>query len=125
MALSLICILVNILQDFPTVCSRLKTKNKKKRRENLKREERNVFLLHFLQTGKKSQILRARLVIVFKNCCLKRCENYGLKSVVEQRVFSVNKTKKCVWYHSLNNIFQYSKNVKYVFGMCVFNDKKS
>ena len=38
--------------------------------------------------------LRARLVIVFKNCCLKRCENCGLKSVVEQRVFSVNKTKK-------------------------------
>ena len=51
MALSLICILVNILQDFPTVCSRLKTKNKKKRRENLKREERNVFLLQFLQTA--------------------------------------------------------------------------
>ena len=49
--------------------------------------------------------VRACLVIVFKNCCLKRCENYGLKSIVEQRVFSVNKTKKCVWYHSLNNIF--------------------
>ena len=69
--------------------------------------------------------LWARLVIVFKKCCLKRCENCGLKSVVEQRVFSVNKTKKCVWYHSLNNIFQCSKTVKYVFGMCVFNDKKS
>ena len=72
------------------------------------------------------------LVIVFKNCylkryencCLKSCKNCGLKSVVE-RIFSVNKTKKCVWYHSLNNIFQCSKNVKYVFGMCVFNDKKS
>ena len=49
-----------------------------------------------------------------------------MKIVVEQRVFSVNKTKKkCVWYHSLNNIFQCSKNVKYMFGMCVFNDKKS
>ena len=71
------------------------------------------------------RILRARLVIVFKICCLKRCENCGLKSVVEQRVFSVNKTKKCVWYHGLNNIFQCSKNIKYVFGMCVFNDKKS
>ena len=68
--------------------------------------------------------LRARLVIVFKNCCLKRCENCGLKSVVEQHVFSVNKTKKCVWYHSLNNIFQCSKNVKYVFGMYVLFDKK-
>ena len=62
---------------------------------------------------------RARLVIVFKNCCLKRCENYGLKSIVEQRVFSVNKTKKCVWYHSLNNIFQYSKKCKiYVWYIC-------
>ena len=37
---------------------------------------------------------RACLVVVFKNCCLKRCENCYLKSVVEQRVFSVNKTKK-------------------------------
>ena len=36
----------------------------------------------------------AHLVIVFKNCCLKRYENYGLKSVVEKHVFSVNKTKK-------------------------------
>ena len=56
--------------------------------------------------------LRARLVIEFKNCCLKRCENYNLKSVVEIRVFSVYKTKKCVWYHSLNNMFQCSKNIK-------------
>ena len=69
--------------------------------------------------------LLARLTVVFKNCCLKSCKNCGLKSVVEQCVFSVNKTKKCVWYHSLNNIFQCSKNVKYVFSMCVFNDKKS
>ena len=67
----------------------------------------------------------ARLAVVFKNCCLKSGKNCGLKSVVEQRVFSVNKTKKCVWYHSLNNIFQCSKNVKYVFSMCVFNGKKS
>ena len=51
----------------------------------------------------------AHLVIVFKNCCLKRCENYGLKSVVEKCVFSVNKTKKCVWYHGLNNIFSVQK----------------
>ena len=69
--------------------------------------------------------LWARLVIVFKNCCLKKCENCGLKSVVEKRVFSVNKTKKCVWYHGLNNIFQCSKNIKYVFGMCVLDDKKN
>ena len=61
----------------------------------------------------------------FKNCCLKRCENCGLKNVVKKHIFSVNKTKKCVWYHDLNNIFQYSKNIKYVFSMCVLNDKKS
>ena len=33
----------------------------------------------------------------FKNYCLKRCENYGLKSVVKKRVFSVYKTKKNVF----------------------------
>ena len=38
--------------------------------------------------------LRARLVIEFKNCCLKRCENCSLKSVIEIYVFSVYKTKK-------------------------------
>ena len=32
-------------------------------------------------------IFRARLVIEFENCCLKRCENYCLKSVVKKRVF--------------------------------------
>ena len=35
--------------------------------------------------------LGARLVMEFKNCCLKRYENCGLKSVVEKRVFSVQK----------------------------------
>ena len=55
---------------------------------------------------------RARLVIEFKNFCLKRCENCGLKSVVEKRVFSFYKTKKYVWYHGLNNMFQCSKNIK-------------
>ena len=36
---------------------------------------------------------------LFENCCLKICENYSLKSVVEKRVFSVYKIKKkCVWY---------------------------
>ena len=43
----------------------------------------------------------ARLVIVFKNYCL--------KSVIEIHVFSVYKTKKCVWYHGLNYMFQCSK----------------
>ena len=59
------------------------------------------------------------------NTALKRCENCGLKSVVEKHVFSVSKKKKSVWCHGLNNIFQCSKNIKYVFGMCVLNDKKS
>ena len=39
---------------------------------------------------------RARLVIVFKNCGLKRCENCGLKSIVEKCVFGVCKKKKCL-----------------------------
>ena len=51
----------------------------------------------------------ARLVIELKNCYLKRCENCSLESVVEIRVFSVYKTKKCVWYNGLNNMFQCSK----------------
>ena len=51
------------------------------------------------------ETLRARLVIEFKNYCLKRCENCSLKSVIEIHVFSIYKTKKCVWYHGLNNMF--------------------
>ena len=47
----------------------------------------------------------------FKNCCLKRCENCSLKSIVEKRVFSVYKTKKYVWYHGLNDMFQCLKNI--------------
>ena len=41
---------------------------------------------------------RARLVIEFKNFCLKRCENCGLKSVVEKNVlvFIKQKKKKCL-----------------------------
>ena len=64
----------------------------------------------------------SRLVMELKNCCLKRCENYSLKSVVEIHVFSVYKTKKCVWYHSLNNMFQCSKNIKMCL-VCVFDLK--
>ena len=62
--------------------------------------------------SKQLQKTRVRLVIEFKNCCLKRCKNYSLKNVVEIRVFSVYKTKKCVWYHNLNKMFQCSKNIK-------------
>ena len=71
---------------------------------------------------REREIHRACLVIEFKNCCLKRCENYSLKSVVEIRVFSVYKTKKYVWYHSLNNMFQCSKNIKMCL-VCVFDLK--
>ena len=58
------------------------------------RSNLTLFFLLFLN----NEVLRARLVIEFKNCCLKRCENYSLKSVVKIRFFSVYKTKKCVWY---------------------------
>ena len=63
--------------------------------------------------SRKSQVgtLRAHLVIEFKNCYLKRCENCGLKSVIEICVFSVYKTKKYVWYHGLNDMFQCLKNI--------------
>ena len=71
------------------------------------------------------EVIRARLVKEFKNCYLKRCENCNLKSVIEKRVFSVYKTKKCVWYHSLTNVFQCSKNIQNVFGTCVYFCKKS
>ena len=54
--------------------------------ENLLRKQ---FVKHLLKTSSK-----ARFVIVFKNYCLKRCENCGLKSVVEKHVFSVSKKKK-------------------------------
>ena len=39
----------------------------------------------------------ARLVIEFKNYCLKRCEKYGLKSVIEKRVLVFIKQKKNVF----------------------------
>ena len=52
-----------------------------------------VLLLSHSQK-KKKKYFRARLVIEFKNCCLKRCENCSLKSVIEIHVFSVYKTKK-------------------------------
>ena len=54
-----------------------------------------------------------------KNCCLKRCENCSLKSIVEKCVFNGYKTNKCVQYHGLNNIFLVFKKYKNVFGTCV------
>ena len=68
---------------------------------NKNKLEKNKLFKHHLKIWK----LRARLVIEFKNYCLKRCEHCSLRSVVEIRVFSVYKTKKYVWYHSLNNMF--------------------
>ena len=60
----------------------------------------------------KISTIRARLVIEFKNYCLKRCEKYGLKSVIEKRVLVfIKQKKKCVWYYGLNNMFQCSKNI--------------
>ena len=50
--------------------------------------------------------------LLFKKCCWKTC-------------FLVFIKKKCVWYHSLNNVFQCSKNIKNVFGTCVYFCKKS
>ena len=39
-------------------------------------------------------MLMACLVIEFKNYCLKRCENCGLKSIVKKRVLVFIKQKK-------------------------------
>ena len=69
-------------------------------------------------------VKQTRLVIEFKNGCLKRCENCSLKSVIEIHVFSVYKTKKmCLvsWFKLHVSVF---KNIKYVFGMCVLDGKK-
>ena len=48
----------------------------------------------FEERERERERFGARLVIEFKICYLKRCENCSLKSVVEIRVFSVYKTKK-------------------------------
>ena len=61
---------------------------------------------------------------MFKNCCLKRCENCSLKSVIEIHVFSVYKTKKmCLvsWFKLHVSVF---KNIKYMFGMYLLDGKK-
>ena len=82
---------------------------KKKKRHGRK----NIFGLLFPMARwmvvKDGRPLWACLVIEFKNFCLKRCGNCSLKSVVKIHVFSVYRTKKCVWYHVLNNMFQCSK----------------
>ena len=65
------------------------------------------------------EMLWGRLVMEFKNYCLKRCENCSLKGIIEKRVFNGYKTKKCVWYHDLNNMFLMFKKHKNVFGTYV------
>ena len=50
--------------------------------------------------------------LLFKKCCWKTCFLAFIK-------------KKCVWYHNLNNMFQHLKNIKNVFGTCVYFYKKS
>ena len=74
---------------------------------------------------KRTERLRVRLVMKFKNYCLKKCENCSLKSIVEKRVFNGYKTKKCVWYHGLNNMFLVFKKHKNVFGTCVWFKTKA
>ena len=61
------------------------------------------------------EMLWGRLVMEFKNYCLKRCENCSFKGIIEKRVFNGYKTKKCVWYHDLNNMFLVLKKHKNVF----------
>ena len=50
--------------------------------------------------------------LLFKKYCWKTC-------------FLVFIKKKCVWYHNLNNVFQHLKNIKNVFGTCVYFCKKN
>ena len=68
---------------------------------------------------RKKERLWARLVMEFKNCCIKRCENCSLKSIIEKCVFNGYKTQKCVWYHDLNYMFLVFKKHKNVFGTYV------
>ena len=69
-------------------------------------------------------MIQGSLVIVFKNCCLKRCENCGLKSVIEKRVFSVNKTKKVFDIRFKEHFLVFKKYKICVWYVCL-NDKKS
>ena len=48
----------------------------------LKNNTKHIFCMSTL-----TRKVRARLVIEFENCCLKKCENCCLKSVVKKRVF--------------------------------------
>ena len=56
-----------------------------------------VILIHCNRSVKKHETLRVSLVIELKNYCLKRCEKYGLKSVIEKCVLVFIKQKKNVF----------------------------
>ena len=38
---------------------------------------------------------------------------------MKTRTYGIHKAKKCVWYHILNNIFQYVRKHNCMFGVCV------
>ena len=63
------------------------------REMELKWIEGKIETLVFKSPKLPIETLGARLVIDFKNCCLKLCENCSLNNVVEIRIFSVYKTK--------------------------------
>ena len=52
---------------------------------------------HYRQICLNEHVIMGPLVIELKNYCLKRCENCGLKNVVEKCVFRIYKTKKNVF----------------------------
>ena len=39
---------------------------------------------------------------------------------MKTRTYGIHKAKKCVWYHVLNNMFQYVRKHNCMFDMCVF-----
>ena len=60
---------------------------KKKITTERARGEREFGEFGLERENRRRKRVRVRLVIEFEICCLKRCENYCLKSVVEKRVF--------------------------------------
>ena len=38
---------------------------------------------------------------------------------MKTRTYGIHKAKKCVWYHVLNNMFQYVRKHNCMFDMCV------
>ena len=105
--------------------AKISTKEKKNQRKDQAATQMKKETEWQEREKKRIERLRVRLFMEFKNCCLKRCENCSLKSIVEKRVFNGYKTKKCVWYHGLNNMFLVFKKHKNVFGTCVWFKTKA